>query len=113
MIKARIPIHRNPDRLWVAGPSSVQLTPEHQIPVAAARPDESLEDLIETLMGEALFCLDKHGRRGSSDPIDWEILVDDVPYCYRCVQPMMQHVLSVEAPERLQWQCATCRTNRQ
>ena len=42
------------------------------------------------LMGEALLSLDKNGRRGTSEPIQWEITVDSVPYCYRCVQPMLQ-----------------------
>lgn len=107
MIRARIPIHRHTDGLWQAGPTTVHLTPERQIPVAVARPDASLEDLIETMMGEALYALEKNGQRGTSDPIEWQILVNDVPYCYRCIQPMVR----IDGPEGERWECATCRTS--
>jgi hypothetical protein len=111
MIRARIPIHRHADGLWQAGPSTVQLAPERDVPVAAARPEENLEDLIETMMGEALLCLDKNGRRGTSESIEWEIVVDDVPYCYRCVQPMVEAAPDVERPEGGRWRCVTCGTS--
>ncbi len=107
MIRARIPIHRHENGLWQVGQATVQLTPEHQISVSPARPDASLEDLVDTMMGEALYSLEKSGRRGTSDPIEWEILVNDVLHCYRCVQPMVR----IDRPEGQQWECPDCHTS--
>jgi hypothetical protein len=67
------------------------------MPLSGAQPEERLEDLVESMMGEALLSLDKHGRRGTSEPIQWEITVDGLPYCYRCVAPMQD----VSAPSDL------------
>ena len=109
MLRARIPIHRHEDDLWKTGVATVQLPSGRHIPVAAARPDASLEDLIETMMGEALYSLEKNGQRGISDPIEWEIVVNDVPYCYRCVQPMAR----IDRPDSQWWECAVCHTRLQ
>jgi hypothetical protein len=61
------------------------------------------------MMGEALYSLEKNGQRGISDPIEWEIVVNDVPYCYRCVQPMAR----IDRPDSQWWECAVCHTRLQ
>jgi hypothetical protein len=74
---------------------------------------EILDDLVETIMGEALLSLDKNGRRGTSEPIQWEIIVESVPYCYRCVQPMQQISSGTEGlarPDSSDWKCEQCGT---
>jgi hypothetical protein len=111
MIRAHIPISRNAEGLWTAGPSSVQIDSDRRIPLSAAFPEETLDDLVETVMGEALLCLDKHGRRGPSEPIAWEIIVDHVPHCYRCVLPMQPTSPQPAVPvgsDRPEWTCAQC-----
>ena len=113
MIRARIPISRTADGLWKAGPSSVELGPDRRIPITATAPEETLADLVETVMGEALLCLDKNGRRGTSEAIEWEIVIDDVPYCYRCIQPMQPSsqlsLVSVGSTSQ-EWRCVECGT---
>jgi hypothetical protein len=113
MIRARIPISRTAEGLWKAEPSSVDLGPDTRIPITATPPEETLADLVETVMGEALLCLDKHGRRGTSEAIEWEIVVDHVPYCYRCIEPMQPPSPPLSAPAGSpseEWKCAECGT---
>lgn len=112
MIRARIPISRTAEGLWKAGQSSVELGPDRRIPIAATAPEESLADLVETVMGEALLCLDKNGRRGTSEAIQWEIVIDHVPYCYRCVEPMQPSQPSSVPSDSAgqEWKCAECGT---
>ena len=79
-----------------------------------AKPDLTLKEgndgtinMVPT--GQVLLSLDKNGRRGTSEPIQWEITVDGVPYCYRCVDPMQK--LPAETPaitEGAQWKCLQC-----
>ena len=113
MIRAKIPIQRTPDGLWKAGLCSIQIDSVQRIPLSVVPQEETLDDLVETVMGEALLSLDKNGRRGTSEPIQWEITVDRVPYCYRCVQPM-QH--TTEPPDgssvsgHPDWKCVQCGT---
>jgi hypothetical protein len=109
VIRARIPIHRHEDDLWHVGPTTVHVPPGRDIPVPAARPEASLEDVIETMMGETLYSLEKNGQRGTSDPIEWEIMVNDVPYCYRCVRPMVP----LDHAETQRWECPVCHTSLQ
>jgi hypothetical protein len=112
MIRARIPISRTTEGLWKAGPSSVELGPDRRIPIAATAPEEILADLVETVMGEALLCLDKNGRRGTSEAIQWEIVVEDVPYCYRCIEPMQSPQPSPVplGSASQEWRCPECGT---
>ena len=116
MIRARIPISRTADGLWKAGPSSVELGPDRRIPITATAHEETLADLVETVMGEALLCLDKNGRRGTSEAIEWEIVINDVPYCYRCIQPMQPSLhasLTSIGSACQEWKCAECGTGIQ
>jgi hypothetical protein len=116
MIRARIPISRTADGLWKAGPSSVELGPDRHIPITATAPEETLADLVETVMGEALLCLDKTARRGTSEAIEWEIVIDQVPYCYRCIEPMQPSSLPPPGPggsTSQEWKCAECGTTIQ
>ncbi|MCC2643351.1 MAG: hypothetical protein K0S45_3764 [Nitrospira sp.] len=72
-----------------------------------------LADLVETIMGDALLSLDKNGRRGTSEPVQWEITVDGVPYCYRCVEPMQEAPRPSDAStaaDRSEWKCIQCGT---
>ena len=113
MIRARIPISRTAEGLWTAGPSSVELSPDTRMPITATAPEETLADLVETVMGEALLCLDKNGRRGTSEAIEWEIVIDQVPYFYRCIEPMQPS--SQPSPlsggtASQEWRCAECGT---
>jgi hypothetical protein len=113
MIRARIPISRTAEGLWKAGQSSIELGPDRRIPITATAPEETLADLVETVMGEAFLCLDKNGRRGMSEAIEWEIVIDHVLYCYRCIQPM--HPSSQSLPTQdgslsQEWKCAECGT---
>jgi hypothetical protein len=111
MIRTKIPIQRTPDGLWKAGPCSILIDSVRQIPLSAGHQEDTLEDLVETVMGQALLSLDKNGRRGTSEPIQWEITVEGVPYCYRCVQPMRQTPSPSEASdasERTEWKCEAC-----
>ena len=113
MIRARIPISRTAEGLWKAGPSSVELGPDRRIPIPATAPEETLADLVETVMGEALLCLDKNGRRGTSEAIEWEIVIDHVLYCYRCIEPMqLSSQPSAVPPDTAsqEWRCANCGT---
>jgi hypothetical protein len=113
MIRARIPISRTAEGLWKAGPSSVELGSDRRIPITATAPEETLADLVETVMGEALLCLDKNGRRGTSEAIEWEIVIDQVPYCYRCIEPMQpssQPSSATGSSASREWKCAECGT---
>jgi hypothetical protein len=83
------------------------------MPLSRVQEEERLEDLVETMMGEALLSLDKNGRRGTSEPIQWEITVDGLPYCYRCVEPMQEVSPPSESsvvPNDSHWKCAQCGT---
>lgn len=116
MIRARIPVQHSSDGLWKTGQCSIQIDSLRQIPLAAVSPEETLEDLVETVMGQALLSLDKNGRRGTSEPIQWEIMVDRVPHCYRCVQPLRQTPgPSAEASvsQASKWTCEQCGTTIQ
>ncbi len=116
MIRAKIPIQRSADGMWKAGPCFIQIDSMRQIPLSAVSSEDTLEDLVETVMGHALLSLDKNGRRGTSEPIQWEIIVDRAPYCYRCVQPMRQAPDPSDGPdgsERSGWMCEQCGTAMQ
>ena len=82
-----------------------------QINLSRMRPEETLADLVETIMGDALLALDKNGRRGTSEPIQWEITVDGVPHCYRCVEPMQENAgppYPSKATDGTNWKCGSC-----
>ena len=111
MIRAKIPIQRTPDGFWKAGLCSIHIDSARQIPLSAVPQEETLDELVETVMGQALLSLDKNGRRGTSEPIQWEIIVDRVPHCYRCVQPMLETPQSSDSStvsDRSEWKCAQC-----
>ena len=108
MLRAKIAIERTPDGLWKAEASSIQIDAARQIALSRMRPEESLADLIETIMGDALLALDKNGRRGTSEPIQWEITVEGVPHCYRCVEPMQESAGLSDATDRTNWNCVSC-----
>lgn len=113
MIRAKIPIQRSADGMWKTGLCSIQIDSMRPIPLPAVSSEDTLEDLVETIMGHALLSLDKNGRRGTSEPIQWEIIVDRAPYCYRCVQPMRQAPAPSDEPggsERSEWMCEECGT---
>ena len=113
MIRAKIPIQHMPDGFWKAGLCSLHVDSARQIPLSAVPPEETLDDLVETVMGQPLLSLDKNGRRGTSEPIQWEITVDRVPYCYRCVQPMQETAQPLDgssALDRPGWKCVQCGT---
>lgn len=113
MIRAKIPIQRTPDGSWKVGSSSVQIDSERRIALSPVAQEESLDDLVETMMGQALLSLDKNGRRGTSESIQWEITVDQAPYCYRCVQPMEQTSQQPDVSagsDHTEWKCAECGT---
>ena len=113
MIRAKIPIQHTPDGFWKAGLCSLQIDSERQIPLSSVPQEETLDDLVETVMGEALLSLDKNGRRGTSEPIQWEITVDRVPYCYRCVQPMQETTPPPDGSnvsDLSDWKCVQCGT---
>jgi hypothetical protein len=113
VIRTNIPIQRTAEGWWKAGPCSICIDAARPIPFSGVRQDEQLEDLVETLMGEALLALDKHGRRGTSESIQWEITVDGAPYCYRCVAPMQKVSASSDSsvvPKGADWTCAQCGT---
>jgi hypothetical protein len=113
MIRAKIPIERTPDGFWKTGLCSLHIDSVRQIPLSAVPPEETLDDLVETMMGQALLSLDKNGRRGTSEPIQWEITVDRVPYCYRCVQPMQKTTQPPDGSsvsDRPGWKCEQCGT---
>lgn len=90
MLRAQIAIGRTREGLWKAEGSSIQIDAARHIGLSRMRPEETLADLVETIMGDALLALDNNGRRGTSEPIQWEITVDGVPQCYRCVEPMQE-----------------------
>ncbi|MCE3223776.1 MAG: hypothetical protein K0S58_1956 [Nitrospira sp.] len=113
MIRAKIPIYRTQDGLWKAGLCSIHIDSSRRIPLSAGPQEEALADLVETVMGQALLALDKNGRRGTSEPIQWEIFVDGVPYCYRCVEPMQERPRSADGSTlagQRDWTCAECGT---
>lgn len=113
MIRAKIPIQRMPDGTWKAGPCFIQIDSVRQIPLSTVPQEETVDDLVETIMGQALLSLDKNGRRGTSEPIQWEITVDRVPYCYRCVQPMQETPQESGVPtvtDHSDWRCGQCGT---
>ena len=109
MIHAHIPIQHTPEGIWKAGPCSIRIDSNRPIPLSHVSPEETLDDLVEAIMGQALLSLDKNGRRGTSEPIQWEITVDGVPYCYRCVDPMQKLPAETAAIiETAQWKCLQC-----
>lgn len=111
MLRAKVNIERSPEGLWKAEGSSIQIDAARKIGLPRMRPEESLADLIETIMGDALLALDKNGRRGTSEPIQWEITVDGVPHCYRCVEPMQETVGAsgaLKATDGTNWKCVSC-----
>lgn len=113
MIRAKIPIQRTPDGFWKAGLCSLHIDSARQILLSAVPPEETLDALVETVMGQALLPLDKNGRRGTSEPIQWEITVDRVPYCYRCIQPMQETAQPPDGSsvmDRPGWKCVQCGT---
>jgi hypothetical protein len=113
MIRAKIPIQRTPEGSWKAGLCSIHIDSARRIPLSAVPQEETLDNLVETVMGEALLSLDKNGRRGTSEPIQWEITVDGVSYCYRCVEPMQETPRSSEGSTvtgQHDWTCAQCGT---
>jgi hypothetical protein len=116
MIRAKIPIRRTPEGFWKAERSSIDIDSVGQITLPSLPQEEVLDDLVETIMGQALLSLDKNGRRGTSEPIQWELTVDRVPYCYRCVQPMQEASLPPDgsaSPDRFKWKCGQCKTGIQ
>ena len=111
MLRVKTAIARTPDGLWKAEGSAIQIDAARQVDLPRMRPEATLSDLVETIMGDALLALDKSGRRGTSEPIQWEILVDGVPYCYRCVEPMQETVAlahASKATDRTNWTCVSC-----
>ena len=111
MLRVKTAIARTPDGLWKAVDTSIQIDAARQIGLSRMRPEATVSDLVETIMGEALLALDKNGRRGTSEPIQWEIMVDGVPYCYRCVEPMQETVALADASkatDRRYWTCVSC-----
>ena len=113
MIRAKISIQRTPEGFWKLERSAIHIDSAGQLALPPLLQEESLDDLVETLMGQTLLSLDKNGRRGTSEPIQWEIMVDRVPHCYRCVQPMLETTSSSDGPsipDRAEWKCAECGT---
>jgi hypothetical protein len=111
MLRAKVTIERTPEGLWKADDSSIQIDAARQIGLSRMRPEESLAELIETIMGDALLALDKNGRRGTSERIQWEITVDGVPHCYRCVEPMQETVGpsgASKTTDGTNWKCVSC-----
>ncbi len=111
MLRAKINIQRSSEGLWKAECSSIQIDEARLIGLTRMPPEESLADLIENIMGDALLALDKNGRRGTSEPIQWEITVDGVPHCYRCVEPMQEAVGASGASKTTDgtnWKCVGC-----
>ena len=111
MLRVKTAIARTPDGLWKADGSAILVDAARPISLSRMRPEETLSDLVETIMGDALLAFDKSGRRGTSEPIQWEILVDGVPYCYRCVEPMQATVApsdASKATDRTNWKCVSC-----
>lgn len=111
MIRAKISIQRTPEGLWKMERGAIHIDSVRQLALPPLPQEEILDDLVETLMGQTLLSLDKNGRRGTSEPIQWEIIVDRVPHCYRCVQPMAETTPSSDGstgPGRAEWKCAEC-----
>lgn len=111
MIRAKIPIRRTAEGQWKADASSIDIDTMRQITVSPVPQEELLGDLVETIMGEVLLSIDKTGRRGTSDPIQWEITVDGVPFCYRCVEPMDETHRPADpgaATDGSEWKCVQC-----
>ena len=113
MIRAKIPTHRTTEGRWKAGTSSIHIDQVRPIALSPVRQEDMLADLVETIMGDALLSLDKNGRRGTSEPIQWEITVDGLPYCYRCVEPMQGTSGPPDASAAAhpsEWKCLQCGT---
>ena len=111
MIRAKISIQRTPEGLWKMERGAIHIDSVRQLALPPLPQEEILDDLVETLMGQTLPSLDKNGRRGTSEPIQWEIIVDRVPHCYRCVQPMAETTASPDGstgPGHAEWKCAEC-----
>ncbi len=111
MLRAKVNIERSSEGLWKAEGSSIQIDEARLIGLTRMPPEESLADLVENIMGDALLALDKNGRRGTSEPIQWEITVDGVPHCYRCVEPMQETVGASGASKTTDgtnWKCVGC-----
>lgn len=111
MLRAKIAIEQTPEGMWKAENNSIQIDAARQINLSPMRPEETLADLVETIMSDALLALDKNGRRGTSEPIQWEITVDGVPHCYRCVEPMQETPEpsgASKATGRTTWKCDSC-----
>lgn len=111
MLRARIPISRNSDGLWQVGQSLVEID-GRQIGLATLAPQPTTDEVIEEMMGRALLCFDQNGRRGTSEQIQWNITIDEVPHCYRCIEPM-QPIAPREDPARDRpartWKCSLCK----
>src|SRR5574338_484639 len=110
MLNVLIPIAHRADGLWQVGQCSVDID-GRRIELAAVPPESLIEDIIETMMGRALLCLDQNGRRGTSEPIAWGITIDNVLHCYRCIEPMRPYTLQSERsaePGSQRWECKGC-----
>jgi len=112
MLRARIPISCNSDGLWQVGQSLVEID-GRQIGLATLVPQPTTDEVIEEMMGRALLCFDQNGRRGTSEQIQWNITIDTVPHCFRCIEPM-QPIESCAAPAddppSRTWKCILCKT---
>ena len=83
-----------------------------QIGLATLAPQPTKDEVIEEMMGRALLAFDQNGRRGTSEQIQWNITIDDVPHCYRCIEPMQPLDSGVDLagnPTASQWKCALCK----
>ena len=113
MIRAKISIQRTPEGLWKMERGAIHIDSVRQLALPPLPQEEILDDLVETLMGQTLLSLDKNGRRGTSEPIQWEITVGRVPYCYRCVQPMKETAQPLDGSnvsDLSDWKCVQCGT---
>lgn len=109
MLKVEIPIAHSADGRWQVGQCVVEIDGRH-IELSAIPPESLIEDIIETMMGRALLCLDQNGRRGTSEPITWAITIDNVLHCYRCIEPMRPCTQSERSaePASQRWECKGC-----
>jgi len=111
MLRANIPINRNLDGLWQVGQSLVEID-GRQIGLATLAPQPTPDEVIEEMMGRALLCFDQNGRRGTSEQIQWNITIDDVPHCFRCIEPMQSIEPRADpagARTARMWKCALCK----
>ena len=111
MLRARIPISRNSDGLWQVGQSLVEID-GRQIGLATLAPQSTTDEVIEEMMGRALLSFDQNGRRGTSEQIQWNITIDEVLHCYRCIEPMRPIEARADPagdPTARKWKCALCK----